>query len=274
MEYGIVIVIAVIVVLVKGLTGYEIIKAQAAVREQEAERTQVEMKLKQVEEAKLHLEREYGRLDHDRSKQELERNRLESEIRVLGGTPVPESEVIAMMEGTGKTVGEAGETEADVEAVGGDATVGPPDGEKGRFGILVAEDNTELRDVLRTALSRDYRVEGAADGAEALEILKRDPSRFDLLITDLRMPNLDGLGLIQNLTGGMPFIIISAFLHTGEFRTGLADLKPAAVLRKPFKLVELRRAIEQAAIEADQEQIVGTGPGGEIAEDGAGPGEL
>ena len=116
------------------------------------------------------------------------------------------------------------------------------------MGILVAEDNTELRDVLRTALSRDYRVEGAADGAKALELLKRDPSRFDLLITDLRMPNLDGLGLIQNLTGGMPFIIISAFLHTDEFKTGLADLKPAAVLRKPFKLVDLRRAIEQAVL--------------------------
>ena len=64
--------------------------------------------------------------------------------------------------------------------------------------ILVVDDDDSLRELLATALSQDDRVvDTARDGLEALELLNQ--SRYDLILSDLRMPGLDGPALYEAL---------------------------------------------------------------------------
>ena len=64
--------------------------------------------------------------------------------------------------------------------------------------ILLADDDAALRDVVRRALvSEGHDVAIAQDGQEALDLLLASPSAFDLLLSDVHMPALDGLSLGQ-----------------------------------------------------------------------------
>jgi two-component system KDP operon response regulator KdpE len=105
--------------------------------------------------------------------------------------------------------------------------------------ILVVDDETQITRVLRTSLSsQGYDVRVANDGETALEILK-DWSA-DLVITDLSMPNMDGLELCRRLREKwqMPIIILSV---RGEERTKVKALDAGAddYVTKPFGISEL-----------------------------------
>ncbi len=113
--------------------------------------------------------------------------------------------------------------------------------------ILVVDDELNMRLVLEAMISREgYGVALAADGREAWQIIKA--GGIDTVITDLKMPRLDGLGLLDQITRhypAIPVIIISAYATVA----GAVDaVKRGAFdyITKPFELDELRALLKKA----------------------------
>jgi len=105
--------------------------------------------------------------------------------------------------------------------------------------ILVVDDESQITRVLRTSLSsHGYDIRAANDGETALEIMKDWTP--DLVITDLAMPNMDGLELCRRLrlTTQVPIIVLSV---RGEERTKVKALDAGAddYVTKPFGMEEL-----------------------------------
>jgi CheY-like chemotaxis protein len=249
MEISIVLVLAVLLVAVKGLTGLWLGKTRSAIRSAQSQAGEVQDKLKNVEAAKLQLERDKQAQDHAEKLLENEKDLVSLEIKKFGGEPVPEDELDAMDAVKSLDAGgEGGEKEEESEGEK-DAEESEPEAPKGnRYKILVVDDNAELREVLEKVLSRKYEVVGAEDGYDALSKIVKDKLEFDLLITDLKMPNVNGFTLVEKLKKlpkKLPTIIISGFLQQEEFQKAVADLEPAAVFQKPFKMAEIRKAIEK-----------------------------
>jgi CheY-like chemotaxis protein len=112
--------------------------------------------------------------------------------------------------------------------------------------ILVVDDEAAITDLLQVCLAeKGYAVSTAANGKEALEALRAE--EFDLIITDLRMPRLDGLQLLKaakDINPRLPVIFISGY---GEAKTVVAALKAGAenFLAKPLDLALLEQVVEQ-----------------------------
>lgn len=113
--------------------------------------------------------------------------------------------------------------------------------------ILLADDDLNLRRVLEFQLDEaGYNVLTAQDGAEALEIF--NGSDFDCVITDLRMPKLSGLELLEKIKAEgaeIPVIVITAF---GEVETAVTAMKAGAFdyINKPFNRDEILLTLERA----------------------------
>jgi two-component system KDP operon response regulator KdpE len=124
-------------------------------------------------------------------------------------------------------------------------------GPDGKGNILVVDDEPQITRVLKTTLSsHGYSVRAASDGDEALQIMKEwNP---DLVITDLRMPNMDGLDLCRHVrrSSRVPIIVLSV---KGEERIKVEALDAGAddYITKPFSINELlarvRAALRRAA---------------------------
>jgi CheY-like chemotaxis protein len=93
--------------------------------------------------------------------------------------------------------------------------------------ILLADDDPQIRAFLQAVLSaRNYAVDQATDGRDALDVLRRSGAAVDLLITDIKMPRMDGVALaraVAELFPAMPVLFIS----------GSADPVDAPEWRKP-----------------------------------------
>jgi two-component system, cell cycle response regulator CpdR len=115
--------------------------------------------------------------------------------------------------------------------------------------ILIAEDEEALCAMCARALATaGHDVVTACDGSAALDALKRDGGRFDLLVTDIRMPIMDGIAL--SLAAARDFPDLTILLMTGyadqrERAHGL-DALIHDVLPKPFTLAGLRGAVDEA----------------------------
>jgi CheY-like chemotaxis protein len=115
--------------------------------------------------------------------------------------------------------------------------------------ILVADDEEAIRNLLARALRQDgHEVMTACDGADALELLVRENGAFDLLLTDIRMPVMDGIALALAAARDHPAVTILLM-------TGYADQRERAhgldalihdVLTKPFSLTDMRSAVDRA----------------------------
>src|SRR5689334_5936633 len=119
-----------------------------------------------------------------------------------------------------------------------------PAGEKPN--ILVVDDEPQITRVLKTALSsRGYAIRTAADGDEAVQTMREWAP--DLLITDLRMPNMDGLALCKHVRSKsqMPIIVLSV---RGEEQTKVEALDAGAddYVTKPFNMNELLARVRAA----------------------------
>jgi CheY-like chemotaxis protein len=117
--------------------------------------------------------------------------------------------------------------------------------------VLVVDDNKEFREHFAAQLEEmGFRVIEAADGGEALEKLSRD--HIDSVVTDWRMPNIDGVELAKRLKSDSPFthvVIISGqaiSLEDQEMLRNTAD----AFLSKPFRLDELKNMLNRFARKA------------------------
>ena len=115
--------------------------------------------------------------------------------------------------------------------------------------ILVAEDVETLRSLVVRALGQvGHEVVAAADGAEALDLLARDQGRFDLLLTDIRMPLMDGIALALAAGRDYPDLVIllmTAYADQRE-RASAVDARIHDVITKPFTLAEIKVAVNEA----------------------------
>lgn len=110
--------------------------------------------------------------------------------------------------------------------------------------ILVIDDETGILQIIRQVLTKyGYRVETAADGREGIR--KFDDGSFDIVITDIRMPGLDGNGVVEHIRKSdrqsIPVVAISAtpwLMKNNHFDQ---------VLPKPFPLQDLVETIHDLA---------------------------
>ncbi|HBB67709.1 MAG: hypothetical protein A2X28_10135 [Elusimicrobia bacterium GWA2_56_46] len=111
--------------------------------------------------------------------------------------------------------------------------------------ILLVDDEQGYRDLLYMELSdRGYAVLTAEGGAEALEILKRE--EVDLIITDMKMPKMDGLDVLiagRQLRPGIPVVLMTGYAVEERVQEALAR-KASVCLRKPFQIEELETALQ------------------------------
>ncbi|MBZ0266745.1 response regulator, partial [bacterium] len=135
--------------------------------------------------------------------------------------------------------------------------------------ILVVDDEPAFREMIRLILEEDgHVVDLAANGIEALRTLRADWQSLALVILDLRMPGLDGLGVleeIRRLTPTLPVLVTTGY--AGEEEKEEAVRRGAAsVLEKPYRVAQLRAALvtllegPQAAPAAGGEGAEGGGP--------------
>lgn len=137
------------------------------------------------------------------------------------------------------------------------------------YKILVADDEAEIRDVLRLYLEKDgYEVLESADGIEALDLFKR--AKPDLAVLDIMMPGIDGYRVLRNIReeSNIPVIMLSAKGSDSDKILGL-DLGADDYIVKPFVPLEavarvnsnIRRFYALGAgssqISADRELTVG-----------------
>ncbi len=119
--------------------------------------------------------------------------------------------------------------------------------------VLVIDDEPSVADALKVILSDSgYQVAVAMSGREALENLGK--RRFDLVITDVRLPDISGLDVLRHLRRSHPnvtVIIITAH-YTPELAAESLSLGAAGVLAKPFSPSDLLRIIETASSRAQQ----------------------
>jgi len=112
--------------------------------------------------------------------------------------------------------------------------------------ILLVDDEPSVRAPLMRALQIDgHGVTEAVDGADALEQFSADPSGFDLMISDIRMPIMDGIALTLAVAAekpGFPIVLMTGYAEQRE-RARELDGLVEDVLTKPFSLADFRAAI-------------------------------
>jgi CheY-like chemotaxis protein len=114
--------------------------------------------------------------------------------------------------------------------------------------VLCADDNVLVLDMLsKTLQSAGHHVEVATDGQAAVSRVEQDPGYFQLIVTDTRMPRLDGFGVVQQARGAgfEGKIIVFANSLTPEDRQRYADLRVDRVIDKPGRNGELVAAISE-----------------------------
>ena len=137
------------------------------------------------------------------------------------------------------------------------------------FKILIAEDDAELRELFRQVLGKNgYEAVGVSDGAQALEAL--DNGYFDLIISDLMMPVMDGYALVKELREAgitIPVMMITAKDAFDDMRMGFLSgtddymvkpvnvnemvLRVSALLRRAQMIAERRQVVGQTVLSCD-----------------------
>jgi len=115
--------------------------------------------------------------------------------------------------------------------------------------ILIAEDEEALSALCARALAIEgHEVETASDGGHALEILTREGGDFDLLLTDIRMPVMDGIALALSAARDFPdltILLMTGYADQRERAHGL-DAIIHDVIAKPFTVADLRATVAEA----------------------------
>lgn len=115
--------------------------------------------------------------------------------------------------------------------------------------ILIAEDDEPVRCFVKRALEMDgHQAVAEADGAAALERLVAEEGAFDLLLSDIRMPLMDGIALALSVGRdfpGLPILLMTGFADQRERAHDLEAIIED-VVTKPFSLAEIRAAVAGA----------------------------
>src|SRR5437868_13767635 len=109
--------------------------------------------------------------------------------------------------------------------------------------IVLADDELNLRKVLGAILTRDgYEVLEAADGERALQLAE---SGVSTLITDLKMPKLDGMGLLRKVVADFPEVPVIMITAHGSVDSAVEAVKLGAFdyLEKPFEQAQIQMVV-------------------------------
>jgi two-component system, NtrC family, response regulator AtoC len=145
--------------------------------------------------------------------------------------------------------------------------------------ILVADDEPNLRRVLTAILRREgYEVVQAADGAEAIDLLAEP---VDVVITDLKMPRIDGMEVLRHTSQQLPHVPVIMITAFGTVDNAVAAVKAGAFdyIEKPFEQEQIRQIVNKAVAQASlgrkeaRPHVSGdpTGPRGRFGLVGDGP---
>ena len=115
--------------------------------------------------------------------------------------------------------------------------------------ILVVDDDRSVRSFTARALTLDgHSVDEADDGDVALERIGDHNGGYDLVLSDIRMPAMDGIAMAKNAIKDFPDLRIMLMTGFAEQRERAADLDKIIidVVPKPFTLADIRGAVNQA----------------------------
>jgi DNA-binding NtrC family response regulator len=122
--------------------------------------------------------------------------------------------------------------------------------------ILIVDDDARMRELVAKVLAREgYSVRPLPRGQDALQALEEEPA--DLIISDIRMPEMDGLTLLQEVKRVAPETSVLLMTAFGSIDTAVQAIKAGAYdyLTKPFKMDEIivvvRRAMEEQRLRAE-----------------------
>ena len=115
--------------------------------------------------------------------------------------------------------------------------------------VLIVDDEDSMRALVARAIAMDgHDVATARDGAEALEILCGEQGAFDLLLTDIQMPVMDGIALALAVARDFPDLTILLMTGFADQRERASGLNAIAhdVITKPFSVADIRTAVADA----------------------------
>ena len=128
--------------------------------------------------------------------------------------------------------------------------------------VLIADDELEVRELLAEYLAEvGYDVTTAPDGTAAVTDLTTNPTKYQLVISDLQMPGVDGLGVLEAAKKANPSIAVIIVTGYASVDSAVRAVRMGAYdyLTKPFTLgqieVIIRRAAERLALEAENRQL-------------------
>src|SRR5215467_6626624 len=115
--------------------------------------------------------------------------------------------------------------------------------------VLIADDEESMRLLVARAIAMDgHDIVTAEDGAEALDIITREDGAFDLLLTDIKMPVMDGIALALAVARDFPRLTILLMTGFADQRERASNLNAIAhdVITKPFSVADIRIAVADA----------------------------
>lgn len=115
--------------------------------------------------------------------------------------------------------------------------------------VLIADDEDSMRSLVARAIAMDgHQTVTAEDGAEALEILTREEGAFDLLLTDIKMPVMDGIALALAVARDFPDLTVLLMTGFADQRERASNLSAIVhdVVTKPFSVNDIRAAVNDA----------------------------
>ena len=113
--------------------------------------------------------------------------------------------------------------------------------------LLIIDDNEEILAALCDLFEKkNYIVFSALDGLEGLKFLDAEKKGFDLVITDIVMPNISGIGIISIIKKNYPDTPVIAITGWGEHPEALAsEFQADRVLEKPFHLSQISKLVDE-----------------------------
>lgn len=120
--------------------------------------------------------------------------------------------------------------------------------------VLIVDDEESMRLLVARAIAMDdHEIVTAQDGAEALDLIVEAAGAFDLLLTDIKMPVMDGIALALAVARDYPrltILLMTGFADQRERASGL-DAIVHDVVTKPFSIADIRTAVADALASRD-----------------------
>ncbi len=129
--------------------------------------------------------------------------------------------------------------------------------------VLVVDDEPEVRDLLVEYFrERGHQVSAAGDGPEAIAEIQQNPAKYSLIVSDLQLPGVDGLGVLKAARKANPSVTVIIVTGYASLDSAVEAVRLGAYdyLTKPFSLgqidVIVRRAAERLTLEAENQRLM------------------